>query len=387
MPQGDTILAMSGDSMDTAVLRQVRNILAFFAVALVLYILKITSGVIMPMVIALFIFIFVNPYLGRMDRLKIPRVLSSIIVTGGVCLLIFVVVYLFFMIINQLMAPDTGIPHYVQRIALLDRSLSDWLAPYLDEDPLTFSVLAWLNVDWYALAMTSLTNLSGRFMSVASDALLVVLYLMFLILERQTVMPKLVAAFPVGKIQKAGQMMDSISKQVSRYMSIKAFISLITGVLFYLTAVWVKLDFALIWGVLATVLNFIPTIGSIVVTVLGIFMAVIQFAPDWSTVMMISFLFIIIEMVMGNIVDPRFQGVQLNLSPLVILIFLALWGYIWGIPGMFLSVPMTSVLQVFCANSPTLRPISIIISEGSTYRKDYETKKRKKRGKGSGLPV
>lgn len=370
---------MALESSDTAIRRQTRNILAFFAVVLGMYILKLTSSVMMPIIIALFIFIFINPYLAKMDKLKIPRVLSSVIVTGSVCLILFFLVYLFFIIINQLMAPDTGIPHYVQRIALLDRSLSDWLAPYLDEDPMTFSVLSWMNVDWYALVMAWLTNLSSRFMSVMSDAMLVVLYLMFLVLERQSVMPKLMAAFPVGKIQKAGEMLNSISKQVSRYLSIKFIISAVTGILFYFTAVWVKLDFALIWGVLATILNFIPTIGSIVVTVLGIFMAIIQFAPDWSTVLMVSFFFVVIEMVMGNIVDPHFQGVQLNLSPLVILIFLALWGYIWGIPGMFLSVPMTSVLQVFCANSPTLRPLSIMISEGSSYRRDFDKKERHKR--------
>ena len=370
---------MALESSDTAIRRQTRNILAFFAVVLGMYILKLTSSVMMPIIIALFIFIFINPYLAKMDKLKIPRVLSSVIVTGSVCLILFFLVYLFFIIINQLMAPDTGIPHYVQRIALLDRSLSDWLAPYLDEDPMTFSVLSWMNVDWYALVMAWLTNLSSRFMSVMSDAMLVVLYLMFLVLERQSVMPKLMAAFPVGKIQKAGEMLNSISKQVSMYLSIKFIISAVTGILFYFTAVWVKLDFALIWGVLATILNFIPTIGSIVVTVLGIFMAIIQFAPDWSTVLMVSFFFVVIEMVMGNIVDPRFQGVQLNLSPLVILIFLALWGYIWGIPGMFLSVPMTSVLQVFCANSPTLRTLSIMISEGSSYRRDFDKKERHKR--------
>ena len=378
MPLADTILAMALEIADSVVLRQIRNILVFFVAVMVLYILKLTSSFLLPMVIALFIFIFINPYLGKLDKLKVPRLVSSFLAVGIICLILFTLVYVFFLIINLLMQPDTGIPHYVQRIAILDRTLSDWMAPYMGEDPLTFSLLSWMNVDWYALVMSTLTNLSGRFMSVMSDALLVVLYLLFLVLERHSVMPKLMAAFPVGKIQKAGVLLNSMSKQVSRYLSIKFLVSAVTGILFYLTALWVHLDFALIWGVLATILNFIPTIGSIGVTLLGIFMAIIQFAPDWSTILMISFLFVIIEMVMGNILDPRFQGVQLNLSPLVILIFLAIWGYIWGIPGMFLSVPITSVLQVYCANSPTLRTFSILISEGSPYRRDYEKKRQKK---------
>ena len=86
-----------------------------------------------------------------------------------------------------------------------------------------------------------------------------------------------------------------------------------------------------------------------------------------------------IEMVLGNIIDPRLQGVQLNISPLVILVSLAIWGYVWGIPGMFLAVPLTSMIQIICANVPSLRPIAIILSEGRYYRKDYDRKRKRKK--------
>ena len=129
---------------------------------------------------------------------------------------------------------------------------------------------------------------------------------------------------------------------------------------------------------LAVILNFIPTIGSIVCTAGTIIMAIIQFAPDWGTIVLITVLMISIEMVLGNIIDPRMQGMQLNISPLVILIMLAIWGYVWGLPGMFLSVPLTSMMQIICANVPSLRPIAIMLSEGRNYRKDYERKRKKK---------
>ena len=92
-----------------------------------------------------------------------------------------------------------------------------------------------------------------------------------------------------------------------------------------------------------------------------------------------ALLMISIEMVLGNIIDPRMQGMQLNISPLVILISLAVWGYVWGLPGMFLSVPLTSMMQIICANVPSLRPIAILLSEGRNYRKDYDRKRRKKK--------
>ena len=107
-------------------------------------------------------------------------------------------------------------------------------------------------------------------------------------------------------------------------------------------------------------------------------MALIQFAPAWSNVIYVTVLMIGIEMVVGNIIDPKLQGVQLNISPLVILVALAVWGYIWGLAGMFLAVPLTSTIQIVCANIPSLRPIAILLSEGRYYRRDFD-KKRKRR--------
>ena len=208
--------------------------------------------------------------------------------------------------------------------------------------------------------------------------MLVLLYLLFLILERQTILPKLMAALPRGKVQRVSQMIARMNRQTAKYTFLKLIISLITGVLFYFAAIITGLDFALVWGVLAVILNFIPTIGSIICTAGTIIMALIQFAPDWSNVIYVTVLMIGIEMVVGNIIDPKLQGVQLNISPLVILVALAVWGYIWGLAGMFLAVPLTSTIQIVCANIPSLRPIAILLSEGRYYRRDFD-KKRKRR--------
>jgi len=88
-----------------------------------------------------------------------------------------------------------------------------------------------------------------------------------------------------------------------------------------------------------------------------------------------------IEMVVGNIIDPRLQGVQLNISPFVILVALSVWGYIWGIVGMFLAVPLISILQIVCAVIPSLRPVAVFLSSGKSYLREYkETKEEKKKG-------
>ena len=358
--------------------RQIRNILIGFAAILILYILKMTANIMIPLVIALFIFIVVNPVLSRLDKMRIPSFLSMLITLILVVAVFFLFVYIFFVMVNMLLQTDTGLPAYAVRVQQLDRQLSAFIAPYLDEDPVTFSILAYLDINWYGVAMSSLTSISSKFISIISDAMLVLLYLLFMILERQTILPKLMAALPRGKVQRVSQMIARMNRQTAKYTFLKLIISVITGILFYFAAVITGLDFALVWGVLAVILNFIPTIGSIVCTAGTIVMALIQFAPDWSNVVYVTVLMIGIEMVVGNIIDPKLQGVQLNISPLVILVALAVWGYIWGLAGMFLAVPLTSIIQIVCANIPTLRPIAILLSEGRYYRRDFD-KKRKKR--------
>jgi uncharacterized membrane protein len=103
-----------------------------------------------------------------------------------------------------------------------------------------------------------------------------------------------------------------------------------------------------------------------------IIMAILQFFPNWANIIYVAILMISIQMVLGNILDPRIQGVQLNLSPFVILVSLSLWGFIWGIAGMFLAVPITSVIQILCANVKALKPIAVMIGSGKSYRKMIE---------------
>ena len=359
--------------------KHIRDILIFFAAVLMLFLMKVASSIIVPIVIAFFIFIIINPMLSRLDRLKVPRMISLLIALLIVAAVFVLFLYVFFMMVNMLMSPESGISAYAARVNQLDGAVSAWLAPYLDEDPQAFSLLSWLDINWYSVLITGLSSVSSKFISVLSDALLVFLYLMFIILERQTILPKLLASFPRGKVQRASQLVERMNRQISKYIIIKLIISVATGFMFYFAAVVSHLDFALVWGVLAVILNFIPTIGSIVCTAGTIIMAIIQFAPDWGSIVLVTVLMISIEMVLGNIIDPRLQGVQLNISPLVILVSLAIWGYVWGIPGMFLAVPITSMIQIVCANVTSLKPVAIILSEGRMYRKDYERKRRRKK--------
>jgi predicted PurR-regulated permease PerM len=263
------------------------------------------------------------------------------------------------------------VPFYADKITSLDRLLSLRLSGILDL-PEGTSFLSALPVNWSNLAINSLTSISGRFLSITKVVMLVYIFILFLLLERRSFIPKLLAAIPRHKGMKMAVLFERITRQVSKYLLLKSLLSGATGILFFITAIVTGLDFPFLWGVLAFVFNFIPSIGSIIITSLTIFMAIVQFAPDWSQVVYVGILTISIQTILGNIIDPRLQGGQLNISPFVILVSLSLWGYIWGIPGMFISVPVTSVLQILCANIKSLRPVAVMMSSGKSYQREID---------------
>ena len=346
-------------------------------IVLALFVLKATSEVMIPVAFALFLFAFVNPLMEKLSKFKIPNVISIILIMLFVVSIFLVVGYFMGIMVNLLIAK---LPYYAERVKAVDILLSQYVIKYLDDVPRDFSIISSLNVDWYSLLMGWLTSISSRVLSLLSDVMIILITLMFLLFERSTFMPKVSVALDNDKGQKLSSLIGKINKQIAKYLSFKTIISLATGLCFYLTALVTGLDFALLWGFLAFVLNFIPTIGSIIVTGLTIFMAVIQFTPDWIMIVYVAVLTISIEMVLGNIIDPRIQGVQLNISPLMILISLSFWGYIWGIAGMFLAVPIMSIIQIVCLMVPSLKPIAIILSSGKSYVREYKEKQALKKG-------
>ena len=368
------------NEMNQPYLRQIRNALVFMAIILLGFIMKTGMNVLLPIVIAVFIFVMVNPILNKMDKLKVPKFLSLIAILAIVVLVAGALLYTVIVMVNMLLSK---LPYYSARVQMFDEFISNHVALFFDEEPGSFSVLGLLNVDWLGLAIGTLSSFSTKIIDILKDCMLIFVYLLFLLMERHSFMPKLLSAFPHDKAERFAQLGMKMNRQMSKYIFLKIGISAATGVMFYLVAVLTGLDFALVWGVLAFILNFIPTIGSIIVTGGTILMAMIQFMPNWGMIVYIALMMTSIEMILGNVIDPKLQGVQLNISPVVILISLALWGYIWGLIGMFLAVPLTCIIQIVCANIPSLKNVAIFLSTGKFLRQDHEEsgKKGKKKKK------
>ncbi|MGI6432981.1 MAG: AI-2E family transporter [Sphaerochaetaceae bacterium] len=346
-----------------------KTALIAIAVILVAATLKIASTVTLPLFISFFLFLLFNPFLNKLEKLRIPRWLGVVIAMLILLIVFLIAGWFFFFTVDRLIK---RLPMYIRRFSVIDA----WIVDMLNMDVGT-SFLTQLNVDWQGVILSSLTSVSGRAINILSTASVIYIFVLFLLMERQSLIPKLRIALPGGKGMRVAVMFERVNRQISKYLLLKALISLATGILFYLASLATTLDFAIMWGVLAFVLNFIPSIGSIIITVMTIIMALLQFFPNWANIIYVAVLMISIQMVLGNILDPRMQGVQLNLSPFVILVSLSLWGFIWGVAGMFLAVPITSVIQILCANVQSLKPVAVMIGSGKSYRKMLEEERKR----------
>jgi predicted PurR-regulated permease PerM len=158
--------------------------------------------------------------------------------------------------------------------------------------------------------------------------------------------------------------MSSVSYEISRYLGTLTLISLATGVCVWAILAIMGVELAAGWGVLTYLLNYIPTVGSIIATVPPVMMAILQFSPGYVKPLIVLLSLGAIQLFLGNFVTPKLIGDRLELSPVVILLSLLLWGTIWGIPGAILSVPIAAIIKIVCKNFDSLKPIAIIMGNG-----------------------
>lgn len=348
--------------------------LAVIAGILTLAVLKLLRAQLLPLILAMIFFFLFSPLTVRLDRWHVPHALSVVICFF---LTIVIMVAIWAMISRTILMLVQAVPHYNDRIVFLDQQLAQFLARYpklgISGD---VSIIENLPVNWRSLVVDTLTTVTASVIEVVKLCVMILLYELFLLMERPVFIPKIRAALG----EKGGMfamMSERISKQVSKYLLLKALISFFTGVCFYLIAFCTGMEVPLMYGVLAFVFNFIPSIGSIIVTLVTIAMSVVQFAPQWGPIVVVTIGTVMTQMILGNIIDPKLQGGQLNLSPVVILVALSVWGYIWGIAGMFLAVPLMSMIEIVCANIKVLRPIAIMLSGGRSYLRVSAKQQRK----------
>jgi len=224
----------------------------------------------------------------------------------------------------------------------------------------------WATLRRDLLGQINLQRLFGSLLSsvgsIVVTFVVVCLYATFLLLERRSFATKLAnLSDDPARVERIRQVILAINRRIGSYLALKTLLSLLLGVLSYVVMRLYGLEFAALWAVLTTVLNFVPYVGSVLSVVFPLLMAIVQF-DDPGTVFTLLLALSALQFAIGNFLDPYVMGNSLNLSPFAILVSLAVWSELWGVPGAFLAVPITAILAIVFSEFPGTRPIAVLLS-------------------------
>lgn len=327
-----------------------RGLIIAAAVALLAYLLKTASPLLGPILLAIFIAIVVSPALAWMRGKGVPKWAALVVIAF---VLLDVGSLLALVTTGAVESFRDSIPTYQERFLLLSEQLgsrleaagignsSDAVPELLDSTKLMAGV------------RLLLANAGGIF----SSFLLVLLLVIFILLETPTLWAKLHAAFALGA--SGEQRILRLLHSINRYMRIKAATSLATAVCAWLLLWLLGVDFAILWAITAFFLNFVPVVGNIVMMIPPALLALVQI--DLMTALLVIIGYLIINTVIGNVIEPRVMGKGLGLSTLAVFIALLFWGWMFGTVGMFLAVPLTVTLVIALDASPHTRPLAILL--------------------------
>ncbi|MFZ9919936.1 MAG: AI-2E family transporter [Terrimicrobiaceae bacterium] len=331
-------------------------------IGITLVIIRAGKDLFVPLVIALIAVYLIKVLQHGFDKIRIrgvglPSPLTLILSFAGVIGLSYLLISI---IADNAMQVAEIVPRYQHRLA---RIQSDFFTAFGVEQPPALREFL-RNVDITGVITLIATNLAG----LLKNTMLVLVFAVFLLLETRFIASKIEALFPAPERRRRIQaIIRRVDSDIQTYFGVKTLVSLVTALLSYGVMRFVGLDFAEFWALLVFILNFIPTIGSIVATALPGLLGLVQF-ESWKPVLILLIGITAIQQSLGNFIEPNLMGITLNLSPLVVVMSLLLWGMLWGIVGMFLCVPITVILVIILGNFPSTQWVAVLLSKDGRIR-------------------
>ncbi len=332
---------------------QVLLILASFVI--VVAGMKAAESIVVPFLLSLFISIIALPPFIWLQEKKVPR---------GIALVLIILVFLsFIFLIGVLIGTSvndflTKLPFYEEKLQGQTQVLLAWLVEHelIESD---FQISNSFNPSAiFTIVGDTLNQVSNLF----ANGFLILLTVIFIMLEEVSIPVKIkkMVADPEASLSR----IQAVAQNINKYIAIKTAISLVTGLLVYFLLLIIGVDYPLLWGVLAFALNFIPTIGSIIALIPPVLLTIVQFGFAKALIVLIGY--VVINTIMGNILEPKFMGRGLGLSTLVVFLSLIFWGWILGPIGMLLSVPLTITLKIALDSSDETRWLAILLGPEKT---------------------
>jgi predicted PurR-regulated permease PerM len=316
-------------------------------------VLKLASEVFIPLVIAWFMLQVFRPIIDLGKKNKLPQIMSLVLVFGVFFSLCYIGIVF---CTTQVIEFSKAYAKYHSKLGEITQNILTILQIPPESAP---------HISWVDILGRNLRNISEVAVAISGKFVLTLVFFMFMLLESPYLNGKIDMAFSGYNAARIKNIMSSVSCEISRYLGTLTLISFATGVCVWAVLAVMGVELAAGWGVLTFLLNYIPTIGSIIATIPPVMMAVLQFSPGYVKPLIVLISLGAIQMFLGSFVTPKMVGDRLGLSPVVILLSLLLWGTIWGIPGAILSVPIAAIIKIVCKNFESLKPIAIMMGSGT----------------------
>lgn len=332
--------------------------IASFLVCIVatVVILIYCKSLLIPFVFALLLWVLVRKLNAILNTVGIVRKLPSWIITIFSSTIIIVVIGLLLnivvsSIINLSETYTNYEANFTSMVASIDR--------FFRVDSLMIVKDNLGKFDFGSILSTTITALTD----ILGNAFMIIIYALFIFFEESNFQKKLKLIFnDEEQYQKISATLDKIEKSVSDYLGVKTILSLLTGFLSYAVLAFIGVDSAVFWAFLIFLLNYIPTVGSLLATMFPVIFCLLQFG-DYTNALLVLVFVGAIQVLVGNILEPKLMGNSLNISSLIAIVALALWGIIWGVTGMILSIPITVIIIITLSQFERTKAIAIMLSE------------------------
>jgi len=334
-----------------------KNFASFFVVAasviIVLAGLKIASPIVVPFLLSLFIAIVLSPAYNFFNKKGLPNGISLLIVISFLVL--------FFVFVGKLLGSsavefNANLDFYTQQLSANFHGVVETAKSFGIEIP----EQDLQNVFNPKIIMGFATNILQSMSSLVTNGFVILLTVVFMLLESDTFVSKVTF---INSKSEASSHINTILTQIKEYMVLKALISLLTGFIIYIGLLLIGTDYPFLWAVLAFMLNFIPNIGSIIAAVPAVLLTFVGL--DAMSAVMVATLYVVVNVVIGSVIEPKVMGNGLGLSTLVVFLSLLFWGWLLGIVGMLLSIPLTIMAKITLNASEDTRWIAVLLGTGS----------------------
>jgi predicted PurR-regulated permease PerM len=338
-------------------LKSIKNILFAFLFVLIFYLLKELSAILVPLILAILFALMFQPLVGFLQKLKVPKWLIFPLITIITLLVLYAIYTILYQTVQSIIENQEFL---IEKLNMRIENIVVWLNSEFGTNLSTSN--REINIEYllreYGIPAT-LPGLANILSSLSGSVIMFFLYYVFLLIGLTDY--NLYISYVKGDTDSSLiENMGRIQSSILSYLLIKTLISLLTGLLVYLTCLIFGVNFAFFFGFITFLMNFIPSIGAIVATLPPVLMAFIQF-DTLQPVVLLLIILTAIHIVMGNLVEPIITGDRLKLNTLTVIFGLVFWGYIWGIAGMIISIPLLVLLKLIFEHFPDTQIIARIM--------------------------